>query len=411
MMQINRRSWLQTVGLTSLGLGATRNVLAAADFAETLPVAAIVTEYDTNSHADVIVGKILEGYEQDGGPGPKLRLVSLYTDQVPAGDLSRGLAAKHGFRLAGSIDEAITLGTDQVQVDGVLSIGEHGNYPQTPDTQQRMYPRRRFFDAIVQAFRRGGRVVPVFSDKHLSYRWADAKHMVDVAAQMKFPFMAGSSLPVTWREPALTLPPDCQIEEALAVGYGGLEAYGFHALEGLQCMVERRQGGEAGVARVQAAQSEAIWEANSAGRWSSKLLEAALAAQPDVQPGEPRRHLSDNAAFYLLEYRDGLRATVAMANGLARHFGFAAKLRGRSEPVAAWFRLQDAKPYGHFAFLVHAIEHMIHTGQPAYPVERTLLTTGVLDAVMHSLAEGGASKETPELDVRYRPNDWGFATR
>src|SRR5947209_13026159 len=64
---------------------------------ERLPVAAIVTAYRRDSHADVIVGKILEGFDQAGGEGPALRLAALYTDQVPEGDLSRDLAKKHGF--------------------------------------------------------------------------------------------------------------------------------------------------------------------------------------------------------------------------------------------------------------------------------------------------------------------------
>ena len=46
-------------------------------------VAAVVTEYRRWSHADVIVGKILEGYNHDGKDGPNLRLVSLYADQFP----------------------------------------------------------------------------------------------------------------------------------------------------------------------------------------------------------------------------------------------------------------------------------------------------------------------------------------
>src|SRR5436309_956596 len=92
---------------------------------ERLPVAAIVTEYRRNSHADVIVGKILEGFHQDGGAGPALRLAALYTDQVPATDLSRDLARRHNFRLARTIEEAITLGGNGVAVAGVLSVGEH----------------------------------------------------------------------------------------------------------------------------------------------------------------------------------------------------------------------------------------------------------------------------------------------
>ena len=98
-----------------------------------------------------------------------------------------------------------------------------------------------------------------------------------------------------------------------------------------------------------------------------------------------------------------------MANGLAGHFGFAAKLRGREKPLATWFKLEEVKPFGHFAYLLRAIESMIRTGQPAYPVERTLLTTGVIDRVMHSIAEGGKRFETPELAIRYKPVDWPFA--
>ena len=74
---------------------------------DTMKVAAIISEYRPGSHADVIVGKILEGWQQNGGPGPNLKIVSLYADQVPEGDLSRGLAKKHGFRLAKTIDEYI----------------------------------------------------------------------------------------------------------------------------------------------------------------------------------------------------------------------------------------------------------------------------------------------------------------
>src|SRR5207247_1256024 len=134
-MTMTRRSF----GLHLGGLLAGGGFAAAPPVRrDRLPVAAVVTEYRRNSHADVIVGKILEGFDQDEGAGPALRLAALYTDQVPKTDLSRDLARKHGFRIAGSIEEAITLGTGKVAVAGVLSIGEHGNYPYTKDTRQYM---------------------------------------------------------------------------------------------------------------------------------------------------------------------------------------------------------------------------------------------------------------------------------
>jgi hypothetical protein len=375
-----------------------------------LPVAAVVTQYSNNTHADVIVGKILAGFDQQGGPGPALKLVALYTDQVPKGDLSRALAEKHDVYIAPTIDQALTCDSDRLQVAGVLSIGEHGEYPYTPTTKQRMYPRRRFFDAIAATFRRVGQVVPVFNDKHLAYRWGDAKHMVDVAEEMKIPLMAGSSLPVTWRRPAVALPIGCEIEEALVVGYGGLESYGFHALETLQCMVERRAGGETGVSAVRVLTGDEIAKGAATGMWSTDLFAAVLQTMPG-RPAADIGRLADNAAFYQLEYRDGLKATVAMANGIATQFGFAARLRGRREPIATWFELDHKKPFGHFEHLLRAIDQMIQTGKPAYPVQRTLLTTGVLDAVMHSLADNGRKRETPELVVSYQPADWKFANR
>src|SRR2546421_7271118 len=213
------------------------------------PVAAVITEYRHWSHADVIIGKILEGYDHLGGPGPDLHLVSMYVDQFPANDLSRGLAQKHGFTIYDSIEKALTRGGNQLAVEGVLCIGEHGNYPANARGQV-LYPRRRFFEGVAKTFEKCGKSVPVFNDKHLAPVWADAKWMYDKAKELYVPFLAGSSLPVTWRRPPLQLPRNCDLIEAVQVGYGPLEAYGFHAFEALQSMVERRRGGETGVKSV-----------------------------------------------------------------------------------------------------------------------------------------------------------------
>ena len=400
---ITRRTALQSLGILATGplLGAKR---------ESLPVAAIVTEYRRNSHADVIIGKILEGWRQDGGAGPALRVASIFTDQVPAADMSRTLAKKHGVPIVKTIEEAITLGTGKVQVAGVLSIGEHGKYPYTPDTKQHMYPRRRFFDGITAAFKKAGKVVPVFNDKHLAYAWKDAKHMYDTARAMKIPFMAGSSLPVTWRLPARALPIGSEVKAAVGIGYAGLESYGFHSLETLQCVLERRRGGETGVKRVTLASGDAIWKARRDGFWTLKLLRAALkAAGTELPEAELHTRLTEKGKFFLLEYRDGLKATVAMVNGIAALFGTAVQLRGQAQPFVNWFPLEHGAPFGHFEHLTRAIEHMIHTGRPAYPVERTLLTTGILDRVMHSAMLNGKTFETPELEIKYKPANWPFA--
>ena len=210
MTRITRRDFLGGMALgTAAGFTGSGNPgwgsAEAAVVRDKLPIAAVVTEYRNNAHADVIVGKVLAGWRQDGKAGPDLRLVSMYTDQVPKGDLSRGLAKKHGFPITASIEQSILGPVGKDRIHGVLSIGEHGDYPYTKTTRQHMYPRRRFFDAIVAAMQKQGEIVPVFSDKHLSYKFADAAHMYNTARKHKIPFMAGSSLPVCWRYPALML--------------------------------------------------------------------------------------------------------------------------------------------------------------------------------------------------------------
>ena len=147
-------------------------------------IAAIVTVYTHNSHADVIVSRLLQTDTLDGkGNDSPLKLVSLYTDQRPAGDMSRLLAASDRFRISDSIEDAITLGTGKLAVDGVLLIAEHGQYPKSP-TGNTQYPKRRFWDETIQVFKASGRVVPVFIDKHLSDNWADAKAIYDTARDM-----------------------------------------------------------------------------------------------------------------------------------------------------------------------------------------------------------------------------------
>jgi hypothetical protein len=384
--------------------------------AEPKRVAAVVTEYRHWSHADVIVGKILEGYVHDGKAGPNLRLVSLYADQFPANDMARDLSRKHGFALHDSIAGALTLGGNSLAVDGVICIGEHGKYP-TNARGQILYPRRRFFEEVCKVLQASKRSVPVFSDKHLSAEWRDAKWMYDRARQMFMPLLAGSSVPVTWRRPELKLPMDCELVEAVQIGYGPLEGYGFHALEGLQCMAERRKGGETGVKAVQCLRGAEMWKALDGGRWSKPLLEAAMGLVPAHATGDYREATvgAKEGGVFLIEYRDGFRAAVAMMNGWIHEgdgggFTFAGRIRGQEKPEATQFYLQGLDPFGHFIALVKAIDAMMQSGHAPYPVERTLLTTGILDALMTSAAERGRRLETQHLAIEYKPVDYAFAT-
>jgi hypothetical protein len=378
-------------------------------------VAAIVTEYRKWSHADVIVGKILEGYLYDGKDRPNLRVLSMFVDQFPENDMSRGLAKKYGFTIYDNIADTLTLKGNTLGVDGVLCIGEHGKYPLN-DKGQILYPRRRFFEAVADTFVKTKKSVPVFNDKHLAATWDDAKWMYDKARELFVPFLAGSSVPLTWRRPELKLPKGCELTDAVQIGYGPFEGYGFHALEGLQCMVERRKGGETGVKAVTCLQGDAMWKALDAGQWSKECLEAALPLVPAHAQGDYREICArtKDAAVFLIEYRDGFRAAVAMLNGWLHEgdggaFLFAGKLKDQ-KPAACHYYLQQPDPFAHFTYQVKAIESLIQTGHAPYPVERTLLTTGILDAVMTSKAEKNRRVETPHLKIEYQPTEWPFAT-
>jgi hypothetical protein len=379
-------------------------------------VAAIITEYRLHSHADVIVGKILEGYLHDGGAGPNLQLVTAYVDQFPKGDMSRDLAKKYKFTIHDTIEGALTNGGKQLAVDGVLCIGEHGKYP-TNDKGQILYPRRKFFEGVADVFSKYKKSVPVFNDKHLATTWEDAKWMYDKARELFVPFLAGSSIPVAWRKPELKLPKDCELTGAVQIGYGPFEGYGFHALEGLQCMVERRKGAETGVKAVQCVQGEDMWKTLDKGVWSKELLEAAIERVPAHADGDYRAPTakSPDAGVFLIEYRDGFQAAVAMLNGWLYEgdgcaFTFACKIKDADRASSTHFYLQQPDPFGHFAYLVRAIDTLIQTGHSPYPVERTLLTTGILDAVMTSKAEKNRRVETPHLEIKYKAVDWPFAT-
>src|SRR5258708_34792583 len=103
--------------------------------------------------------------------------------------------------------------------------------------------------------------------------------------------MAGSSLPVTWRRPELELKLGTPVEEGLVAGYGPIEVYGFHALEALQAMIERRVGGETGVKAVTCLTGNDVWKAGDSGLWSWDLLEAALGRSETVNPGDIRTNV------------------------------------------------------------------------------------------------------------------------
>lgn len=368
-------------------------------------IAAIVTEYFEGSHADVIVTKFLKGFPTDEGFfAPRVDVVSLYIDQVTENDIGRIIAAEHDVPIYPSIVKALTLGEDKLAVDGVLLIGEHGDYAWN-EKEQQLFPRKFFMEQICGVMVTSERAVPIFNDKHLSYNWHDAKWMVDRAGELGAPLMAGSSLPVVWRNPWLEHELETHIEETVAIGFSGLDIYGFHTLEVLQCMVERRVGGETGVEAVTCLEGDDVWRAAADGLWSRELGEAACAAIVNKPDGRMEEHCS-NPAVMLVEYRDGFRVAALMLEGYVTDLAYAARIDGQI--VATEFYAQghggddDVGPHAHFSYLSLNVEEMFLNGLASYPVQRTLLTTGILEAALTSRHQGHRRIETPWLDVTYK---------
>jgi hypothetical protein len=427
-----RRSFLEASG-AALALPAVAMAPAPSPMQDAPPkgrlkVAALATVYHYLSHAYHIVGRFLDGFVVHDGHGlhkPDFDIASLFIEQVTDDtDLGRAKARRHGVRLSPTIADALTLGTGRLAVDAVLLIGEHGDYPYN-EKLQKLYPRGRYFREVVDVFRSSGRSVPVFNDKHLSYSRAEAAAMLETAKSMKFPLMAGSSLPVTWRFPPLEVPLGKSWKEALVASRGDLEIFGFHALETLQCMVERRdrQGKPQGVAAVTCLEGDAIWKAGDDGLWSWKLLDEALDRSHTRNPGDVRQNTKDyhrplgkegftklpDPIAFVVEYVDGFRATALILNGHVDDTTFAGRL-GDDSLVSTLVYLPAPPGASFFNPLVLRIEDFFRTGKAPYPVERTLLTGGVLDVALESRIRKHTRIKTPELAaIDYEPPaDSGF---
>lgn len=415
---LNRRDYLNAlVGLSSAPF------LWSQETGARKKLAIITTEWRYRSHAWHMGERFLGGYPVKGKwHKPPLDVVSAYVDQSPDKDLSRERARESNFKVYPSIAEALRCGTDKLAVDAVLIIGEHGTYPDN-ELGQKKYPRYEFFKQVVEVFQKDGKTTPVFNDKHLSWKWEWAKEMVEISRRMNFPFLAGSSLPVTWRMPVIEMPLGSPVEEMMCLAMGGVDSYDFHALEVIQCMAERRKGGETGVKAVQALKGDAVWKAFDAGSWeeggwNATLFEACLnrsqtlAQAPTYSHRLPtKQQIKDwvkNPLAYRIEYVDGTRATMLLMNGLVGDFTFAAKTKFRPEPLSTLFYLPPNPNVTYSAALMSKAEEMFLTGKAPYPVERTLLTSGVLAACLGSLGNGQKRVETPHLDVRYQPPKTSF---
>lgn len=406
---INRRTFLSSSGAAALAaiLPGPRPLHGASGRKK---IAALSTTYHVRSHSDNFITRFLEGYWiGDKYHEPPADVVSLFVEQEHPADISTRLAKTWGVPKFPTIREALTLGGGELAVDGVLLIGEHGNYP-TNVKNQKLYPRHRFMSEVVGVYRQSGRSAALFNDKHLSYDWTQAKQMYDWSRELDFPLMAGSSVSVTFRRPEMDFPLETELEEVLAVGGGWVGDGGlFHVLETMQCFAERRKGGETGVKSVQLLEGDAVWEAAGQGRWSRGLLAAALSRGRKVTPGALKRVAKQPVAC-LLEYNDGFRGTALALGGKVSEYLAAVKIKGQREPLSTLCYIPTENS-NNFSPLVDSIGRMFTAGTLDYAVERTLLTSGALSFLMESWHRGQKRIETPMLNIRYQGPEQSYFAR
>jgi len=346
---------------------------------------------------------------------PRVEVASVYVDQFPEGkDLARERVRRHRLRQFPSITEALTLGGSELAVDGVVLIGEHGNYP-TNELGQKLYPRYKWFKEVVRVFNKSGRSVPVFNDKHLSTSWAECAEMVADSRRLDFPFLAGSSLPVTWRLPSVDMPYDADLQESVCVAYGGVDSYDFHALETAQCMSERRHGGEVGVRSVHAVREKELWKIldRDDRKSTRELMITALTRSHNLpsEGGFPTGRVSynwikktlPNTLAYFIEHLDGFRTTIFLTG--IRDFNYAGRLRnGKTVSCQMYLPMpgSGSTTADFFNPLTRHIEDTMINRQAPYPIERTLLTSGMVIGGVKSLHAGQKLIQTPELRVKYQ---------
>jgi hypothetical protein len=462
---LTRRRFLNSSALAPAVMGCRRLLPSAAAQTAAAPnplrLAVIGSSYHYGSELQTLADRFLVGYANEGDwHMPNVQVVSMYVENRPrtsraaeqrgsagqraqrptvaqsaykgppltgfgvrstpepenkpvnTADLSEGRSNEFGFRLCANIPDALRCGGDQIAVDAVLSVVEHGNYPRNPKGQI-LYPRYDFFEQCAQVFEEDKRSVPYFNHGSLSFSFRDAKTMVATADRLKFPMLAGSSLPVTWRLPDIDIPMGGQIEQAVMVcPFDGME---FDAIEAMQCMMERRKGGETGIKTVQCLDGDDVWAAGESGRWSKELLSSALSRSDaplgltvldgrtqDLVASGVLPQLVKQPAAYCIEYHDGTRATMLMLQGGDQDFTFSARVAGHGLIATQFFR-SPVPNVTYSAALAAKIEQMFTTHSAPYPVHRTLLTSGLLEAALISRAHGNQKIDTPHLMVSYQP--------
>lgn len=402
-----RRQMLGITGMAGLTALAGNAAAAFPGSAQNRPRIAVLASYwaYTRSHADWIVNKLIDGYWWDGAYTPsRVDVASIYIHQHDASQLGQKVAKAKGIPVFKSVAEALTLGGKELAVDGVVIVAEHGEYA-TDLRGHWLLPRWWIYNQVVRVFEQSKRSVPVFNDKHLSYNWDDAKWMFDKSRELGFPLTGGSSIPVYYRKPEIEIDIDTPIKHSIVVGGTGDEGGIFHAIDVLQCFVERRKGGESGVKSIQSIRGPEAWKWVEQNSWAAKLLDS-VAKSFDFKPGHFQQVPQTNIC--VIDYNDGTKAAVIGGRGVG--WTYAGEIAGKKDPTIISM-LGWAGPYDQYHASnaqPHWITEMMVSKKEPFNAERLLLSTGITNFYMESNWEGskysavGRRLETPELNIKYR---------
>jgi len=416
-MNTTRRTFLAQVStLATASLVSPVPLIMASSDKPRKKIAFLCSTIFCHSHAQHFLDRLCLGYGWQGAwQNPRIDVASIYIDQFPEEDLGRNRIKRYGLKQYSNIADALTLGTGKLAVDGVVIIAEHGDYPKNKKGQK-LYPRYKWFKECVKVFEASGKSVPVFNDKHLSITWKECAEMVADSKRLGFPFFAGSSLPVTRRLPSIDMPHNVPLSESVCVAYGGADVYDIHALEAAQCMSERRQGGEVGINSVHAMSGARLWKylENPDRKKTRQLMVAALTRSHNlpVEGGyytdkisfDWARKTFPDALAYFIEHRDGFRTSMFLVG--IQDFNYAGMRSDTGEVISCQMYLpmpgHGSTTADFFHPLTRHIENTVITGKTPYPIERTLLTSGMTLAGVESLFRKEKLIKTPEMEVQYK---------
>ena len=405
-----RREMLGLTGMAGMaGLASLTGIVPEA-VAQTAPkrprIACLVSYWGLpTSHADWIVNKLIDGYWWKGAyTGSQVEVVSVYINQLDTSLLGQKVCKAKNIPIYKTVGEAVTLGGNELAVDGVVIVCEHGNYP-TDLKGHWLLPRWWIYQQVIKVFEQSQRSVPVFNDKHFSYNWDDAKWMFDKSRELNFPLSGGSSIPLYYRKPEIEIAIDTPIKNSIVVGDAADEGAFFHCADVLQAFHDRRKGGETGVHSVQSIRGPEAWKWVERTPWAGDLLEA-VRKNFDLQPGSFQSGRQSNLCF--VEYNDGTKGAVISGHGVG--WTYAGEIAGQKDPTIISM-LGWPGPISQF-HAANAHEHwliqMMLTRKEQFNAERLLVSTGIVNNYMDSNWEDGRYSavgrrlETPFMNIKYR---------